>query len=75
LCAAGTAKCRIGDEGTCQTERISWSTRRRLTPRDTGDNVLVTTVDTAGRQVAQVIIKADDACELVSILGSKLRDT
>jgi hypothetical protein len=39
-----------------------------------GDNVLVTTVDTAGRQVAQVVIKADDACELVSILG-KLRDT
>jgi hypothetical protein len=40
-----------------------------------GDNVLVTTVDSTGRQLVQVVIKADDARELVSILGSKLNET
>jgi hypothetical protein len=40
-----------------------------------GDNVLITTVDTAGRQVVQVVIRADHARELVSILGSKLKET
>jgi hypothetical protein len=40
-----------------------------------GDNVLITTVDTARRQVVQVVIRADDARELVSILGSKLNET
>ena len=37
-----------------------------------GDHVLVTTLDNTGRQLVQVVIKADDARELVSILGSKL---
>jgi hypothetical protein len=40
-----------------------------------GDNVLVTTVDNTGRQLVQVVIKADDARKLVSILGSKLNET
>jgi hypothetical protein len=40
-----------------------------------GNNVLITTVDTAGRQVVQVVIRADDARGLVSILGSKLNET
>jgi hypothetical protein len=40
-----------------------------------GDNVLVTTVDITGRQLVQVVIKADDAREIVSILGSKLNET
>jgi hypothetical protein len=40
-----------------------------------GDNILVTTVDNTGRQLAQVVIQADDARELVSILGSKLNES
>jgi hypothetical protein len=40
-----------------------------------GDNVLVTTVDNTGRQLVQLVIKADDARKLVSILGSKLNET
>jgi hypothetical protein len=40
-----------------------------------GDNVLITTVNTAGRQVVQVVVRADHARELVSILGSKLNET
>jgi hypothetical protein len=39
-----------------------------------GDHVLVTTLDNTGRQLVQVVIKADDARELVSILGSKLNE-
>jgi len=39
-----------------------------------GDHVLVTTLDSTGRQLVQVVIKADDARELVSILGSKLNE-
>jgi hypothetical protein len=39
-----------------------------------GDRVLVTTVDHTGRQLVQLVIKADDAQELVSILGSKLNE-
>lgn len=39
-----------------------------------GDYVLVTTLDNTGRQLIQVVIKADDARELVSILGSKLNE-
>jgi hypothetical protein len=37
-----------------------------------GDNVLITTVDNNGRQLIQVVVRADDAGELVRILGSKL---
>jgi hypothetical protein len=37
-----------------------------------GDNILITTVDSSGRQLIQVVVRADDAGELVSILGSKL---
>jgi hypothetical protein len=39
-----------------------------------GDHVLVTTLDNTGRQLVQVVIKADEARELVSILGSKLNE-
>jgi hypothetical protein len=39
-----------------------------------GDHVLVTTLDNTGRQLVQVVIKADDARELVSILGNKLNE-
>ena len=38
-----------------------------------GDNVLITTVDNNnGRQLIQVVVRADEAGELVRILGSKL---
>ena len=37
-----------------------------------GDNVLITTIDHRGRQLAQVLIQAEDAGELPDILGSKL---
>ena len=37
-----------------------------------GDNVLITTVDNTGRQLVQMVITADDAGELATILGSKL---
>ena len=38
-----------------------------------GDNVLITTVDNNnGRQLIQVVVGADEAGELVRILGSKL---
>jgi len=37
-----------------------------------GDNVLITTVDNNGRQLIQVVVRADDAGELVRILGGKL---
>jgi len=40
-----------------------------------GDNVLITTIDTTGRQVVQVVVRADHARELVSILGTKLNET
>jgi hypothetical protein len=35
---------------------------------------LVTTLDNTGRQLVQVVIKADEARELVSILGNKLNE-
>jgi hypothetical protein len=40
-----------------------------------GDHVLVTTLDNTGRQLVQLVIKADDARRLVNILGSKLNET
>ena len=40
-----------------------------------GDNVLITTVDNTGRQLVQMVIKADDAGEPATILGSKLNVT
>ncbi len=40
-----------------------------------GDNILITTVDNNGRQLVQVVIDADEARNLVSILGNKLTGT
>ena len=37
-----------------------------------GDTILITTVDNTGRQLAQVVVDADEARNLVNILGGKL---
>ena len=37
-----------------------------------GDSILITTVDNTGRQIVQVVIKADGTGDLATILGSKL---
>ena len=37
-----------------------------------GDNVVITTVDATGRQLFQIVVSAEEAGELVRILGSKL---
>ena len=72
---SGTAVGSIGDEG-------KMSERTNLGEHDTttyaegyGDNILITTVDNNGRQLVQVVIDADEARNLVSILGNKLTGT
>ena len=38
-----------------------------------GDTILITTVDNTGHQLAQVVVDADEARNLVNILGGKLK--
>ena len=68
----GTAVGSIGEKGRCQTARNLGEPDTTTYVEGYGDTILITTVDNTGRQLAQVVVDADEARNLVNILGGKL---
>ena len=68
----GTAVGSIGEKGK-MPERTNLGEPDTTTyVEGYGDTILITTVDNTGRQLAQAVVDADEARNLVNILGGKL---